>query len=312
MPDPWISGLLWPCRPFDLGRHILGKYGLCKGFSHENRGRKRSCGVSVPGDDGGMTDPMQSSLRFAPWADPRTRRLPGTIPVTIDEWLTIDDAYAGQMALRDRLLATHPDAVVAMDADARPAAQELLAMVLAALPHADGHTVHRADGVTITADPADPMASLCRMVAEDLCIMERRAGGDEHLLTAAALCFPAGWTLAQKFMRPMVAIHAPVARYDTDIAQRVQRLLDGIRPGIGMMRGTAHWSGSPLHNPLSEDQKAAPPAETPHIRVERQCLFRLPQTGAVVFSIHTSIVDPAALTSDQAAALTEFPIRRSA
>ena len=265
-----------------------------------------------------MGDPMQSSLRFTPWADPATRRLPGTVPVTLDDWLVVDDAYSGQMALRDRLAAERPAAVLAQDAQAAPAAAELLDMVLGRLPApgfaCDTDAVRRPDGVTVPIDRTAPMATLCRLVAEDLCLMESRPSisSAEHVLVAAALCFPAGWRLDQKFLRPMVAIHGPVARYENTVALRVQRLLDGIQPGRGMMRGTAHWSGSPLHNPLSEDQKARPPAETPHIRVERQCLFRLPVSRAVVFSIHTSIVMPDALSPDQAALLAEFPIRRSA
>lgn len=251
---------------------------------------------------------MQHRLGFAPWMEAATRRLPGTVPVTPADWLVVDDAYAGQMTLRDRLLAERRATVVAMDAAALPAAQELLAMVRGALGQ-KGATYHRPDGVTVPVDEAAPMATLCRMVAEDLCLLEKR--GDEHVLTAAALCFPAGWRLSQKLGRPMVAIHRPVARYDPDVARRVQRLMDGLRPGIGLMRGTAHWSGSPLHNPLSEEEKATPPGDTPHIRVERQCLFRLPETGAVVFSIHTSLVTPEALTPEQAAMLADHPIRRS-
>lgn len=262
-----------------------------------------------------MSQVLQSRLDFAPWADPATRRLPGTIPVTSQDWLRVDDAYAGQMALRDQLIADRPQAVLAMDDSARPAAQELLAMVLPLLP-ALGHMVSdsavtRPDGVTVPLDRHAPMATLGRLTAEDLCLMDRRPGSDEHLLVAAALCFPAGWTLAQKFMRPMIRIHQPVARYDEDVARRVQRLLDGVQPGRGLMRGTAHWARSGLHHPLSEQEKAAPVGDTPFIRVERQCLFRLPQTRAVVFSIHTSLILPQALSPEQAAALAEYPIRRS-
>ena len=37
-----------------------------------------------------MSTILQQRLAFAPWADPRTRRLPGTIPVTEAEWLLTD------------------------------------------------------------------------------------------------------------------------------------------------------------------------------------------------------------------------------
>lgn len=265
-----------------------------------------------------MSDPLQPRLSFAPWADPATRRLPGTVPVAPQDWLMADGAYAGQMALRDQLIASRPDSVLAMAPQALPAAQELLRMILPLLP-ALGHrlapdqrSVTRPDGVTVPLDHNRPMATLGRLTAEDLCLMQRPEGADQHILTAAALCFPAGWRLDQKFLQPMTRIHAPVARYDEDVARRVQRLLDGVQPGRGLMRGTAHWTDAPLHHPLSEDEKALPPGDTPLIRVERQCLFRLPDSRAVVFSIHTSIVTPQSLDPEQAAALAEFPIRRSA
>ncbi|MFB2530844.1 DUF3445 domain-containing protein [Paracoccus sp. p4-l81] len=262
-----------------------------------------------------MSDIRQKHLAFAPWHDPRTRRMPGTIPVAPQDWLLVDDAYGAQMGLRDRLIDTTPDRVHALTPQARPAADELLAMVLPLLPalghQIQGEKITRPDGASVTLDPAQPLRSLGQLCAEDFCLMQP-GGAGEHVLTGAILCFPAGWTLAEKMARPMMAIHRPVASYTPDIGARVQRLLDGVRPGIGLMRGTAHHSNAPLHNPRTEAQGRAPEGPLPFIRVERQCLFRLPQTGAVVFSIHTSVIDPADLTPDQAATLAEFPIRDAA
>lgn len=262
-----------------------------------------------------MSEIRQRHLSFAPWVDPRTRRLPGVIPVAPEDWLVVDDAYAAQMALRERLIETRPEAVHALHPEARQAAAELLDMILPLLParghRIDGAQVTRPDGGTVAIDRTAPLTTLGRLCAEDFCLMQP-GGQGEHVLTGAILCFPAGWTLAEKLGQPMGRIHVPVAKYTPEIATRVQRLLDGVRPGIGLMRGTAHHSNAPLHNPRTEAQGRAPEGALPFIRVERQCLFRLPQTGAVVFSIHTSVIDPADLTADQAATLAEFPIREAA
>lgn len=259
-----------------------------------------------------MSEVRQQRLGFAPWADPRTRRLPGTVPVAMADWLLVDDAYAGQMALRDGLITNRPEAVHALSEAARPAAEELLDTILALLPWpVAGGAMTRPDGVAVPLDRAAPLLTLGRLVAEDLCLMQP-GGAGEHVMTGAIVCFPAGWTLAEKFGRPMTAIHRPVAIYDDDIARRVQRLLDGVRVGQGMMRGTAHHSNAPLHNPRTEAQGRAPQGDLPWLRVERQCLFRLPRSEAVVFSIHTSIVSPDALTPEQAALLAEHPIRHAA
>ncbi|MFU1608168.1 heme-dependent oxidative N-demethylase subunit alpha family protein, partial [Sulfitobacter pontiacus] len=41
--------------------------------------------------------------------------------------------------------------------------------------------------------------------------------GDEHVLTAAALCFPANWPRRTR-EQPLTGIHTPVEEYDADIA----------------------------------------------------------------------------------------------
>lgn len=261
-----------------------------------------------------MSEIRQKRLAFAPWVDARTRRLPGVIPVSEADWLLQDDAFAAQMALRERLITERTQDVHRLSDIGTDAAVELYDWILRLLPmhgYEVGAIIRRPDGGQVVADRSQPLLTLGRLVAEDLCLM-MPGGEGEHVLAGAILCFPAGWTLAQKFGRPMMRIHKPVAKYDEDVGKRVQRLLDGIRPGVGLLRGTAHHSSAPLHNPRSEEQGRVPEGELPFIRVERQCLFRLPETGAVVFSIHTSVVEPGDLTEEQRLALEEWPIREAA
>jgi len=257
---------------------------------------------------------LQSSLPFAPWADERTRRLPGIVPIEISDWLEADSAYAGQMAERDRLIAEAPERVLAMTPAGEAAAAELYQMVLPLLP-ALGITLGarealRPDGVSVPLDPTQPLATLGRLLQEDLCLMQE--GPEGHVLVGAVLCFPAGWTLSEKLGRPMMGIHRPVAKYTEDLGRRVQRLMDGVQPGRVLMRGTAHHFGGPLHNPRTEAAGRAPAGDLPFIRVERQGLLRLAVTRLVVFSIHTYVVAETALSPEQARLLAEFPIRSAA
>lgn len=263
-----------------------------------------------------MTEIVQASLPFAPWADPRTRRLPGILPMPADEWLQIDDAFAAQMAERDRLIAIRPDAVHALAERGRPAAEELYDRLLAELVRMPGyrvgaHSVTRPDGVEVALDRGAPLLTLGRLVQEDLCLLEQAEGEPEHVLTGAVLCFPSNWTLAEKFLRPLIRIHVPVASYDDDVARRVQRLFDAIRPEQGLWRANAgHCGDAILFRPRRE---ADPPRrdrgpDMPYIRSERQTLVRLPQTRAVVFGIHTYVVRQTSLTAEQAEALAAFPL----
>lgn len=258
---------------------------------------------------------LQARLPFAPWTDPRSRKMPGVMPLDPDDWLQVDDAYAAQMALRDRLIAEREAEVHALLPQAQAAARELYDSVLPRLPalgfRLEQGAAIRPDGVRVALDPSQPLMTLGRLCQEDFCLMQEDAGG-EHLLTGAILCFPAGWRLDQKLGRALLRIHLPVGKYDEDIARRVQRLFDAIRPEQPLWRANAHFSGAPLFNPLPEGlARSETDSAMPYIRSERQCLLRLPQSRAVVFSIHTYLVREDDLTAGQRSALKEFPIHRS-
>lgn len=262
-----------------------------------------------------MPNPMQDSpilqdrLPHLPWVDPRTRRLPGILPVEGRDWLRLDEAYGPQMALRDRLIAAQGPVVHALLPEARPAADELYAAVLDWLRKAPGfrlrdRTATRPDGGTVPLDPDQPLLTLGRLVQEDLCLMEQR--GEEYVLTGGILCFPASWSLTQKLGRPLTGIHAPVPVYDADIAKRVARLFDAIRPEQPLWRmNYLTYDDFVLHQPRVEGEKRPQPTDHVFIRCERQCLLRLPKTQAVVFTIHTYVVDASTVTAEDLAALRE-------
>ncbi len=261
-----------------------------------------------------MDDPvLHSVLPSAPWMVPAQRRLPGVQPLDMADWLVVDEAHAGQMALRDRLIAERRDAVLAQEPWSDAAQAEVLETVLAHLPEGfrrEGARVVRPDGVTVGLDEDTPLAVAGRLVQEDLCVLEKPPGAGEHVLTAAILCFPASWTLSEKIGRPLTAIHVPVESYTDDIGHRVQRMFDMIRPGRPLWRQNALLYAAPdLHQPRPEaEPRVAPETRPDYLRSERQCLLRLPRTGAVLFSIHTYVLPFAALTQDQAAALENHPV----
>ncbi|MCR9127839.1 MAG: DUF3445 domain-containing protein [Rhodobacteraceae bacterium] len=226
--------------------------------------------------------------------------LPGVRPQGADDWISVDDAYGAQMAHRAALLRARRADVVQLAPEARPAADELLdrALALAARRpdlgfHRDGGTVLRPDGVRVTLDPGDPMGTLGHLFQEDFCILQ--AQGGQHVLTGAVLCFPASWRLDEKFMRPLDAIHTPVVSYDADVARRVQRLFDGVRAGRPLWRyNILYYSDPELHQPRSvvAPRREKPgPGDVAFLRSERQSIVRLETSGAVVFAIHTYVVE---------------------
>ena len=170
----------------------------------------------------------------------------------------------------------------------------------------EGTRATRPDGVTVETADGPPLLVAGRCVREDLCLMERGSqerGPREYVLTAAVLCFPSRWRLAEKIGRPLTAIHAPVPTYDDDLARRVNRIFEGLRAGRPLWRAnvTVHDSDA-LHQP-----EAAPPeGDRLWVRVERQTFVRLPRTGAVVFGIRTLQRPLEALAPAEAAGLRAY------
>ena len=261
-----------------------------------------------------MTPILHSHLPHTPWGHPATRRLPGIQPLDPADWLRVDEAYGGQMALREQLIADRLPVVHALDPAALPAGQELLARVLTDLPRLGfeigPHDIRCPDGRVVPCDRGQPLITLGRLCQQDFCLMQKR--GTQHVLTGAILCFPASWTLAAKFLRPMTGVHAPVDVYDHDLARRVQRMFDMIRPDQPLWRANALLYENPdLHSPRTEAAPRIPPSgPAPFLRSERQCLLRLPVTDAVVFSIHTYLIHIASLSVEQRVALGEHSLHR--
>ncbi len=232
---------------------------------------------------------LQTSIPY----DPLTPRpLPGIQPASMDDWLHCDDAFSGQMQRREVLLRERRSDVLALDSAAEPAAQELLELVLHQVYPGCTDQATRPDGQVVEIDRTRPLDTLCHLVQEDFCILQKH--GDQHVLTGAILCFPASWCLSEKFMRPLIDIHIPVSGYDANIARRVQRLFDGIRPGRPLWRFNALWyEDAELHQPRSANDRreVRDPGAARFLRSERQTLLRLPETRAVVFSIHTYVLE---------------------
>ena len=233
-------------------------------------------------------------------------RLPGTVPVALADWLQRDEVFAEQMAVRDHLIAERPAAVHALAGSARPAAEELLALVLAHLDGVPGYVreggaMRRPDGVLVPLGGAAADRRRPAGAGGSRRPRAPRRRAEEHVLTGAILCFPSNWTLAEKFgkgARP----HPPAGR-------ALRRGRGEARPaalrrhpprGAAHARQPAALQRPGALNPRPEFARHAPDrGAAQYVRVERQTLLRLPETRAVVFSIHTYMIRPGDLTDDQ-------------
>ncbi|MEM6487399.1 MAG: DUF3445 domain-containing protein [Pseudomonadota bacterium] len=199
-----------------------------------------------------------------PFMHAQLARRPGVLPLHPSAWTVVERDFAAQAALRDALVARQPNTVLALAAEAEDAADALLEAVLDHLADREDYAVEperrrvlRPDGAVVAVERAAPMRTLARLTAEDWCLMQRAPGAEEYALTAAALCFPSRWLLAEKLGRAMISIHEPVEDYDDMLARRVARLFDGLRPGRPLVR--VNWlvhDDPALFQPLSESRHA--------------------------------------------------------
>ncbi|MEM0942747.1 MAG: DUF3445 domain-containing protein [Pseudomonadota bacterium] len=254
--------------------------------------------------------PKLDQALYTPFMDRRTAHPPGISPLDPADWFPVDPDFAEQMAYRAELIDRVPEIVLAELSEAAPAVAELWGAVLAHLTAHPGFAVgpdkaRRPDGVDVPLRPG--LTGLGHLVADDFCVLEKPEGAAEYILTAAVLCFPSRWLLSEKIGQPLTEIHDPVPDYDESLATRVNRLFEAIRPGRPMVR--VNWlvhRTAELHLPLGLHDKqgaARDRAEGLYLRTERQTLTRLPETGAVIFGIKTSVCDLEVLTPLQAAAL---------
>jgi hypothetical protein len=204
------------------------------------------------------------------------------------DWLWRDERFAAETARRVELIATRPGEVHAVLPGAEPAAGELVAMVL---EHVARH--HDPTVLGTSPDPTTPLLALAWLAQEDFCLLAPQADG-RHALQAALLCFPAHWRLAEKLGRPLAVIHAPVPGLNARLGAAADRFLASLAVERPVWR--ANWSvvESPaLFHPQPRepvtDLTAANAGDQLWLRIERQTLRRLAETGAVVFTIRTLV-----------------------
>ena len=252
----------------------------------------------------------QRHLPYKPWMESKTRRLPGIQPVKPGEWLLRDEVFAEQMAYRDSLIHSRRSEVFKASEDSLAAQEELLTLVLSELDSdydIQNDMVLRPDGVDVPLADDLPIITAARLVQEDLLLLDMTA---EPTLNAAVLCFPASWTLEEKFGTGLMGIHDYVDSYTPDMGKRVQRMFEAVRPEQPLWRANSlRYSSPELYQPrrVGED-KPKPSKQGGYMRVERQTLRKLSESGAIVFGIHSYIVPWGALSQVEQAMFLETQI----
>lgn len=248
--------------------------------------------------------------RFTPYDGSSEPFAIGLTQIAPERWIETDADLERYLAEKDRLLGEDRDAVFQAIAGSEAAQGEALETLVAHLrdDHATLYTRH--DNTLAFLDrqiavdaPEPPLLTAGALVADDLVLLENRDG--DWRVTAGYVAFPSSWSLKEKAGKTMGEIHGPVPDFEPGSRNDglITRMFDHIAPGRVVER--FNWSIYPeadLDWPPEKGARMArkhfDPASN-FIRVERQTLRKLPQTGAMLFTIR--------IYQDPIAAVTAHP-----
>ena len=225
---------------------------------------------------------------YLPFRDGPARVAPQLKPISVAEWLPPDPGNADWLEEKRALLLNRHDEV------------------FACLPWAEAAADEAAHYVSCQMMGMDPQSSargqtnleiISQFVSDDLCVMVERDG--QYCLGAASLCAPTYWSLQENIGKPLGGLHQPVPGGDPELSNRVSRVFAGLQPDMVLERfnWTVQLEGerfTPSSEPMKSELAALSPEDASRRlfqRVERQTIRKLPDTGAVLFTIRVC-VDP--------------------
>jgi hypothetical protein len=215
--------------------------------------------------------PMMDEMLPVEMRDEFRHRI-GAKPLDLANWLPHDAETAPTIAMKRELLASRRDEVVALHPGGEAAADEAARLVADYV------------GVELTDHGIDALVEASLLVADDLTVLA--PVGDQLLFVAGVVCSPSRWKLASKMGTDMLATHQPVSRYAEHIGAAVDTTLRRLTADKAIWR--SNWTledHCALFQPVSP---SAPLVDDPSllwIRMERETLRRLPETGGVLFTI---------------------------
>ncbi|OKL64403.1 hypothetical protein UA08_01122 [Talaromyces atroroseus] len=247
----------------------------------------------------------------------------------LDEWnwLTVDKNYLKEHDIRDSLLRNQRENVFQCLPESKAACAEVLEVVAQFLcerypsmflmeDHGAMKRIHNIKtgekfvigGANSTTEPLEIAV---RLAMEDLSVLMKNADG-EYYLAASATLFPVGWSVQNRIGWTVSQIHAPVPEWHNKVGHSVNKFFCRLTPESPMERSNYFLETTEPDEGLSNtlfrpdglnEQKPGPSIDEVLLRRERQTFRRLPRTGALVFSVKTTLETLKDLPVDQLQAL---------
>jgi hypothetical protein len=229
----------------------------------------------------------------------------GLRPLDLSDWIDVDENFDNYIAEKKRLYTEEFANVLVAEAGTEMAQREVYELIEQHLstyhsslrrgPEASVSpttTTSKSDTGLNQADPhLGALAQAGLLVQEDLVLMRKSPEG--WRLVAASLCFPSAWNLREKFGRPLHEVHGPVPGFNagTRNAALIERMFDNLKPEQPVLRWNwSLYSEARLYHPATNNADAKRFADGSLrgqvvLRLERQTLRKLPQSGDILFTI---------------------------
>lgn len=235
--------------------------------------------VDSPGFGSGNRRSVTVPQEYLPTAVDAARLRVGARQLDPSQWVSIpDDDWLPTQVMKMQLITERSHEVLGYEDVAKNACEEVSRGVLQSL----NLTESDQEGIDALVDAA-------AAVADDLCILIPDENGVPRL-RAAVLCSPNRWRLQNKMGGTMASIHAPVARYDEDLASPVDAVLMRLNPERPLWR--VNWGVTNHPSLFQPDIPPVTPEMDPAdmwLRVEWQTLRKLPESGGILFTIRTYV-----------------------
>ena len=200
----------------------------------------------------------------------------GTKFLDTTQWLPRDEETEPTIAMKRELLRLRRDEVVGLAGGGSDAAEEAATLIAGFC------------GASVQGRGIDALVEASLLVADDIVVMQPMGDEPQLVVVAGVVCSPSRWSIQTKLNSNMMAVHVPVPQYADHVGKAVDTTLSRLRVDQPMVR--SNWTiedHCALFQPVAPKGPLVQEVTQLWIRMERQTLRALPQTGGSMFTIRT-------------------------
>jgi hypothetical protein len=200
----------------------------------------------------------------------------GTKTLDPAQWLPSDEETAPTIAMKRELLRLRRNEVIGLADGGSDAAEEAATLIAGFC------------GTPVQGRGIDALVEASLLVADDVVVMQPMGAEPQLVVVAGVVCSPSRWSIQTKLNSNMMAVHVPVPQYADHVGKAVDTTLSRLRVDQPMVR--SNWTiedHCALFQPVAPKGPLVQDVTQLWIRMERQTLRALPQTGGSMFTIRT-------------------------